>query len=90
VPSRFTFDEAAEGVALWAPDGTAVLFASNRDGVFDLFKKAANGAADEQPLLVTLQDKAPLAWSADGRFLLYATQNPRTRSDLWAVPVSGE
>jgi dipeptidyl aminopeptidase/acylaminoacyl peptidase len=55
-----------------------------------LFEKPASGSADEQPLLVTSHGKAPLDWSRDGRFLLFSTQDPKTESDLWALPMMGE
>jgi hypothetical protein len=67
-----------------------VVFASEPNGVFDLFEKLASGAGDEQPLLVTADNKNPLAWSPDGRVLLYATQHPKTGADLWALPLAGE
>jgi hypothetical protein len=51
-----------------------------------------SGATDEQPLLVSPQDKIPLDWSGDGRILLYGTQDPKTNnaSDLWALPMMGD
>jgi Tol biopolymer transport system component len=88
--TRFTFDPGNDTIPLWSPDGRRVAFRSNRNGVFDLFEKPASGAGDEQPLLVTSDNKAPLSWSPDGRFLLYATQNPKTGVDLWALPLVGE
>ncbi|MGH9257651.1 MAG: protein kinase domain-containing protein [Vicinamibacterales bacterium] len=90
VPSRFTFDVAVENAPIWSPDGSKVVFRSTRKGVHDLFEKPASGTADEQPLLVTSQGKGPLDWSRDGRFLLYSTQDPKTGSDLWALPLTGE
>jgi Tol biopolymer transport system component len=93
VPSRFTFDASADGEPLWSPDGRRVGFRSSRSGAMDLFEKPESGAADEQPLLVTAEPKTPLAWSPDGRVLLYGTQDPKTGTDLWALPVgesSGE
>jgi hypothetical protein len=39
---------------------------------------------------VTGQDKAPLDVSPDGRFLLYASQDPVQGSDLWALPLVGD
>jgi Tol biopolymer transport system component len=90
VPSRFTFDAAIDGAPLWSPDGSQVVFRSSRKGVYDLFEKPASGTADEQPLLVTSQMKSPLDWSRDGRFLLYSTQDPKSASDLWALPLTGE
>ena len=90
VPSRFTFDGAIDGGALWSPDGSHIVFWSSRNGVYDLFEKPASGTADEHPLLVTSQSKIPLDWSRDGRFLLYGTQDPKTATDLWALPLMGE
>jgi hypothetical protein len=54
-----------------------------------LVEKPVSGA-DEQPLLVTAEPKAPVSWSPDGRVLLYATQHPTTGTDLWALPLAGE
>lgn len=39
---------------------------------------------------MTPQDKAPQAWSPDGRFLLHTTQDPQTQPDLWALPLEGD
>jgi dipeptidyl aminopeptidase/acylaminoacyl peptidase len=88
--SRFTFDAAVDNAAVWSPDGSEVVFRSSRNGVNDLFEKPASGAANEQPRLVTPQAKSPLDWSRDGRFLLFSTQDPKTGSDLWALPFTGE
>ena len=90
VSTRFTFDAAVENAAVWSPDGSRIVFRSSRRGVFDLFEKRADGTTDEQPLLVTPQSKSPLDWSRDGRFLLYGTNDLKTGSDLWALPMTGD
>jgi Tol biopolymer transport system component len=90
VASRFTFDDALDVSPIWSPDGSRVVFRSSRNGDFDLFEKSASGAGEEQPLLMTSQSKSPLDWSRDGRVLLYAVQDDKTGSDLWALPLTGE
>ena len=91
VPTRFTFDAAADGDPVWSPDGTRVAFRSTRgaQAVLNLFEKPASSIGDEQTLLATSQSKTPLAWSPDGRFLLYVSQETKTGMDLWALPVMG-
>src|SRR5262249_41768225 len=34
-------------------------------------------------------DSYPLDWSADGRFLLIGVSDPKTRNDLWVLPLDG-
>jgi len=90
VATRFTFDPSTDVSPLWSPDGTQVAFRSMRKGRSDLFIKPANGAGDERPLLATPQNKTPLDWSRDGRFLLYSNFDAKTQSDLWVLPLTGD
>ena len=90
VASRFTYDDAIDATPIWLPDGSRVVFRSGRNGVYDLFEKPASGAGGERPLLTTPDSKAPLDWSRDGRVLLYANQDDKTGSDLWALPLTGD
>jgi Tol biopolymer transport system component len=89
-PSRFTLDPAGHRGAVWSPDASRIVFVSNRNGHYDLFEKVASGAGEEQPLLVTPQEKTAFDWSSDGRFLLYRSQDPTTGADLWALPMMGD
>ena len=90
VESRFTYDGVINAEPVWSPDGSRVVFRSSRNGKYDLFVKPANGSTDEQPLLVTDQDKAAKDWSPHGNVVLYATQDPKTASDLWVFPMEGD
>jgi hypothetical protein len=54
-------------------------------------EKPADGATDEQPLLVNTQEKWLYDWSRDGRFILYGvTADPKTGGDLSALPLTGD
>ena len=90
VPTRFTFDAGLDSASIWSPDGSQIVFRSTRKGNYDLFQKAISGTVEEQPLLVTSENKSPLDWSHDGRFLLYSTHNANAACDIWALPMMGE
>src|SRR4029077_10956211 len=87
--SRFTYDPAAELVPIWSPDGTKVVYNSNRGGRFNLYVKAASGSGAEDLLLSTEQNKAATDWSPDGRYILFRSPSLSTGFDLWAWPVEG-
>ena len=69
--TRFTFDPALDLSPIWSPDGSRIIFASDRDGTPNLYLKAASGAGNDEPLLKSDHRKIPFDWSADGKFILY-------------------
>ena len=87
---RFTFDAAADRFPIWSPDGTRLVFRSNRTRLGDLYQKLTSGTGVEERFLASDQLKAPMSWSADGRFLLYLSIDPKTVGDLWVVPMVGD
>ena len=90
VPTRLTFDTGVHQNPVWSPDGQRLAFSSTRNNFHDLFEKPSSGVGDEQPLLVTGESKGPASWSRDAGFLLYASQDPATGVDLWALPLAGD
>jgi Tol biopolymer transport system component len=88
--SRFTSDAADDVMPIWSPDGSRIVFSSNRSGVHQLYQKSVTGAGGEELLLSTAELKFATDWSLDGRFLLYLSDNQKTGSDLWALPMNGD
>ena len=90
VLKRFTIDPAIESNPIWSPDGNRIVFNSSRKGVFDLYEQPANGApGNEQLILTSSQAKLATDWSQDGRFVLYQSVDPKTRNDIWVLPLDG-
>jgi eukaryotic-like serine/threonine-protein kinase len=88
--TRFTFGSSSARYPIWSPDGNRIIFMSNPGGVLDLYQKPANGAEEEQLLLKSSETKTPSSVSRDGRFLLYFTQDAKTKYDLWVLPLMGD
>jgi eukaryotic-like serine/threonine-protein kinase len=85
--TRFTFDVANQ--PLWSPDGSRILFRSNRQGRDALYLKPSSGAGNEELLWESMGQKRPLSWSSDGRFLLFSEIDPKS-IDLWMLPLTGD
>ena len=90
VNTRFTFDSAVEWYPIWSPDGSHVVFSSNRKGHQDMYEKIATGAVNEQPIFESGYDKIPTDWSPDGRFILFQCPGLTTKLDIWLLPVTGD
>jgi serine/threonine protein kinase/Tol biopolymer transport system component len=89
VKTPFTFGPAQTRAQVWSPDGDTIVFASNRTGHFDLYRKASSGAGSEQLLIESNLSKIPTGFSPDGRFLLYNVTDPKTKVDVWVLPLDG-
>jgi Tol biopolymer transport system component len=83
---RFTTDAGGDGWARWSPDGTRIAYVSNQTTPSAVYQKAANGAGPDERLVKGLT----CDWSPDGRFLLYIAVDPKTRGDLWVLPLHGD
>ena len=88
--TRFTFDPAFDSAPVWSPEGSRIAFASDRDGVRNLYLKPASGAGNEEALFKSSEAKTPTDWSRDGRFLLFTSTGAKTAEDLWVLPMIGD
>ena len=66
-----------------------MVFESTRGGnVRDLYVKDTSGSAAEKLLYKSDQSKGATDWSANGRFVLFNSADPKTNRDMWALPLS--
>lgn len=83
--TQFTSDPGWDAFPIWSPDGSRIIFTSNRSGVYDLYQKAANGAGNEELFYQSKEGKGPNSWSPDGKFLIYYSIGQPTHLRLLAV-----
>ncbi len=89
--SRLTFDPKSDGAPVWSPDGTRIVFYSNRagDGHANLFVSTASNAGDDQLLLASDSDDIPTSWSRDGQNILFMRFG-KVHAGVWMLPLSGD
>ena len=89
VPSRFTFDAKPEDDPIWSHDSNTLVFSRVQGSAFDIYKKSANGAGNDELVCQTPQVKEGTDWSPDGKYLLMEI-NDQAGSDLWVLPMFGD
>ena len=88
--SRFTSDPGDDQAVVWSPKGSQLMWASNREGVRDFYRKTSSGGGQDELFWKSDDGKYPNDWSGDGRFILYVELNPKNANDIWVMPLSGD
>ena len=90
--SRFSVDISRALAPRWSPDSEQIAFSSFREMTekWNIFHQTVSGATAADRLTRSENLQILDDWSGDGRFLVYSEQDPKTRSDLWVLPLSGE
>jgi Tol biopolymer transport system component len=57
--------------AVWSHDGKSVVFVSNRDGGFGLYRKTLSSEGSEELLVKTDLEPRADDWTSDGRFVIF-------------------
>ncbi|HSC27442.1 MAG TPA: protein kinase [Vicinamibacterales bacterium] len=88
--SKLTSGPSVDFAPVWSPDGSSIVFSSNRDGPSDLYQAAPGASASDRAVLRSAAVKHATDWSLDGRLVVYASRDLRTDWDLWTLPMNGE
>jgi Tol biopolymer transport system component len=89
-PYRFSFNLLNNDDPEWSPDGKRLAFESGPSyGPFKVYQKIVDGSAQEEVLDESV-DADLLDWSHDGRYILELRSDPKTKSDLWVLPLFGD
>ncbi len=86
--SRFALGILSPGL-VWSSDGNSLTYVASRAGAAGMYQKLSSGAGQDE-LLLDEAGGEPNDRSQDGRFLLYQKIDPKTKSDLWVLPLSGD
>jgi eukaryotic-like serine/threonine-protein kinase len=88
---RLTFDASQDNSSpIWSPDGGRIVFSSLRKGKWGLYRKSSDGTGDEDLLVESVLPKAPMAWSPDGRYIIYFVADPESGRDQWLLSIDGD
>jgi Tol biopolymer transport system component len=90
ISSRFTFHAARDWLPVWSPDGARIALSSDRDGFENLYQKLSSGAGSEDLLLKVGLRVFANDWSPDGSSIVYSSPDPKTKLDLWVLPLAGD
>jgi eukaryotic-like serine/threonine-protein kinase len=90
--SRFTFnsDSYSNQSPVWSPDGGQIAFSTFRSGGRDVYVKALGATGPDQLLEHDSLRRNPTDWSRDGKYIIEEVADPKTKSDIWVLPLSGD
>jgi Tol biopolymer transport system component len=97
VSSQLTFEPGINTVPIWSPDGSKIVFASDRgENKFNaprqIYQKLSNGSGVEQLLLEPGPGNLafPEDWSPDGQNILFIREPTPTSTEFWLLPLAGD
>lgn len=91
MPRRLTLDERFDYAGPWMPDNKTIVFTSNRNGSWDVFKQAIDQSSAE-PLVSGPDGKFARAVTTDGAWLIYSSieeKIPSARMKLMRIRIAG-
>ncbi len=89
-PSRLTLDPADESGPVWSPDGSRIIFSSDRGSGSTIYQRLSNGTGKDEVVVSFSAPAGPHDWSPDGKFIVFSIVSGIGSTDLWLVPLFGD
>jgi serine/threonine protein kinase len=83
IPTRITSDFMNDASVIWSPDGTELVFRSNRHGNSDVFRLRANASGSEEVWLSTGANVIVSDWSASAGRLVLTNAQRNSGFEVW-------
>ena len=90
VASRFTAEVTDESSPVWSPDGSRIVFSSDRAGANDLYVETTDGRQNAELIFSRNGPQVATDWSSDGTWLLVEDNSRETGRDLWVLSLEGK
>ncbi len=82
---RYASSPSWETVGSWLPDGSGMVFSSERRGSSDIYLQRFGESGDPLALVVNEYSKYAKSINSDGSLVAYQEIHPETGSDIWLV-----
>lgn len=94
VVTRLTFEQTADRIPKWTPDGKQITFSSNPGGgVYDSYIKNSDGSGQTELFYKSENTKALMDFSSDGNYMLFGVigfDNKSSGFDIVILPKNGD
>ena len=90
VSTRLHSDPVDEIMPVWWPDGSKLLYRSDRGGPPDVYEITLGVSGSEHLLLAQPGVQQPEDVSRDGRFLAYLNEAQSNLAHIWLLPLQGD
>jgi serine/threonine-protein kinase len=86
---RFTKDPTGNPIVTWSPDGSQLIFGSERSGVSNAYRQASDGSGEPERLLASDALQMPISYTPDGRLLVSMDVAGQLR-DIYLMTLDGK
>jgi Tol biopolymer transport system component len=91
VVTRFSQEPVSCALPHWSPDGTRIAYSISNQGPQSFVIRDVRSTSEAEVFLQSDPTYKNLSgWSPDGLSLLYSSQDPETKFDLWVLPLNGD